>query len=116
MSKSTRVEIQMEVGSPVFELHELCNKQVESLEYTIAKFILEQFKDNSPYVCGLYSMTGAQSERFDAFVKRFVTPIKSMKMFEYETFVTFLDRRLQQINHHAEQFESTKELLLTLLK
>ena len=56
-------------------------------------------------------MTGQQDIRFQALVKRFVTPIRYMKMKEDETYASFLDRRLKGINNASEQFNSMKDLL-----
>ena len=112
---SVHVEIEFASDSASHEMLALARSQINELQHNIATFVLNYWKNDDKYVCGLYSMTGAQDERYQILLKKYVNPCKYLKMTETETYLEYLLRRTQQIHNAIEQFDSTKDLMKSLM-
>ena len=84
--------------------HCWCEGRIQKLEATFAKFVRMVQVDNYKYVAGIYCLTGDQMEMFNDLKKRFLEPVHELKMFEYENYNSYLNRKLTLLDNSWNEF------------
>ena len=86
--------------------HCWCEGRIQKLEATIVNFVRGVQVDYSKYVAGIYCLTGDQMEMFDDLKKRFLEPVRELKMFGYENYNLYLNRKLTLLDNAWDEFKN----------
>ena len=88
----------------LYDKHCWCEGRIQKLEATIAKFVRGIQVDDSKYVAGIYCLTRDQMEMFDDLKKQFLEPVRELKMFGYENYNSYLNRKLTLLDNAWYEF------------
>ena len=89
----------------LYDKHCWCEGRIQTLEATIVRFVRGIIQaDDSKYVAGIYCLTGDQMEMFDDLKKRLLEPVRESKMFGYENYNSYLNRKLTLLDNAWDEF------------
>jgi hypothetical protein len=97
---------------------EKCNLYTQLLrefESKLALFVRKHCKSEGQDVCGLYSLTGDQHEKFTILREEYISPIEELNLGYHESFAAFLDRRSALVLSQLEKFDGNQKVLKALV-
>ena len=87
------IPVTVSTSSRLYEKYKSNEERIHRLEALIARFARMSSDSSGHDVAGIYSLDGDQMEMFDSLKKRFLGRVCTMKMYSYENFNTFLNRK-----------------------
>ena len=102
--ESYDITVTVSTTSRLYEKYKWNEERIHRLEALIARFARVSSDSSDHCVAGIYSLDGDQMEIFDSLKKRFLGRVKNMKMYSYEDFNTFLNRKISKIDNAWDDF------------
>ena len=103
------VTVTISTTSRLYEKYKWNEERIHRLEALIARFARMSTGPSENAVAGIYSLDGDQMELFDSLKKRFLGRISNLKMYSYENFSTFLNRKISKIDNAWDDFSDFLE-------
>ena len=98
------ITVTVSTTSRLYEKYKWNEERIHRLEALIARFARVSSDSSDHCVAGIYLLDGDQMEIFDSLKKRFLGRVKNMKMYSYEDFNTFLNRKISKIDNAWDDF------------
>ena len=98
------IPVTVSTSSRLYEKYKWNEERIHRLEALIARFARVSSDSSDHCVAGIYSLDGDQMEMFDSLKKRFLGRVNNMKMYSYEDFNTFLNRKISKIDNAWDDF------------
>ena len=98
------IPVTVSTSSRLYEKYKWNEERIHRLEASIARFARVSSDSSNHCVAGIYSLDGDQMEMFDSLKKRFLGRVNNMKMYSYENFSTFLNRKISKIDNAWDDF------------
>jgi hypothetical protein len=102
-------------GSTAIEKCDLYLELLREFEKKLALFVLQHCKSEGQDVCGLYSLTGDQHDKFSVLREEYLKPVEELNIGYYESYAAFVDRRNNFVCTQIEKFDSNKNVLKALV-
>ena len=98
------VTVTISTTSRLYEKYRWNEERIHSLEALIASFARRSTGPSDNAVAGIYSLDGDQMDLFDRLKKRFLGRVCNMKMYSFENFSSFLNRKISKIDNAWNDF------------
>ena len=98
------VTVTISTTSRLYEKYRWNEERIHSLEALIASFARRSTGPSDNAVAGIYSLDGDQMDLFDRLKKRFLGRVCNMKMYSFENFSSFLNRKISKIDNAWDDF------------
>ena len=98
------IPVTVSTSSRLYEKYKWNEERIHRLEALIARFARMSSDSSGHDVAGIYSLDGDQMEMFNSLKKRFLGRVCNMKMYSYENFSTFLNRKISKIDNAWDDF------------
>ena len=93
----------------LYEKYKWNEERIHRLEALIARFARMSSVSSEHVVAEIYSLDGDQMDMFDSLKKRSLGQVCNMKMYSYENFSTFLNRKISKIDNAWDDFSDFLE-------
>ena len=98
------IPVTVSTSSRLYEKYKWNEERIHRLEALIARFARMSSDSSGHDVARIYSLDGDQMEMFNSLKKRFLGRVCNMKMYSYENFSTFLNRKISKIDNAWDDF------------
>ena len=103
------ITVTVTTSSRAYEKYKWNEERIHRLKALIARFARMSTGPSDNPVAGIYSLDGDQMEMFNSLKKRFLGRVCNMKMYSYENFNTFLNRKISKIDNAWDDFSDFLE-------